>query len=80
MTVETIKDALMALPKDERHTTAVSLNELDYDEWDREMARDFSSGGRGTAWAERVEREIAEGKALPLSEGLAKANRERSGE
>ena len=55
----------MALAKEERHTMAVWLNELDYDEWDREMARDFSSSGRGTARAERVERESPKARKYP---------------
>lgn len=33
MTVEALKDALTALPKEERHTIALWLNELDYDHW-----------------------------------------------
>jgi hypothetical protein len=80
MTVEALKEAIVELPEDQRHSLSVWLNELDYDDWDKEMARDFSPGGRGMAWAEKVKREIAEGKALPLEEGLAeaKAKREQS--
>lgn len=80
MTVEAIKDALTALPKMSVIHMALWLNELDYDEWDREMARDFSAGGRGMPWAQRLKWEIAEGDAISFSEGLAKANRERSSE
>lgn len=42
MTVEALKNALTALPQEERQTIAVWLNELDYDEWDREIVQDFS--------------------------------------
>jgi hypothetical protein len=71
MTVEAIKEAIAGLPEDERHSLAVWLNELDYDEWDRQMVKDFSPGGRGKAWAERVKRQIASGQAHPIEEGLA---------
>jgi hypothetical protein len=77
MTVEAIKEAIAELPEGERHSLAVWLNELDYDDWDKEMIKDFSPGGRGTAWAERVKREIAAGKALPLEDGLAQAKARR---
>jgi len=72
MTVEPLKEAIAQLPQDERHSLAVWLNELDYDEWDKEMVRDFSPGGRGMAWAEEVKRQIAQGEARPLAEGLAR--------
>ena len=78
MTVEAIKEVIAALPEDDRHSLAVWLNELDYDDWDRQMVKDFSPGGRGAVWAERVKRDIAEGKAIPLEQGLAQAKREQS--
>ena len=54
MTVEAIKEAIAGLPEDERHSLAAWLNELDYDEWDKEMVKDFSPGGRGYALVEKV--------------------------
>ena len=80
MTVEALKEAIAQLPQDERHPLAVWINALDYDEWDKEMVEDFSPGGRAMAWAEEVKRQIAEGKARPLTEGLAqaRATRDRS--
>ena len=72
MTVEAIKDALAGLPEDDRHSLASWLNDLESDAWDRQMVNDFAPGGRGMAWAERVKREIAEGKARPMEEGFAK--------
>ena len=77
MTVEAIKEAIAELPEDQRHYLAVWLNELDYDDWDKEMVRDFSPGGRGMALAEKVKRKIAEGKSRPLEEGLAQAKARR---
>lgn len=71
MTVEAIKDAIAGLPEDDRHSLAAWLNDLDYDGWDRQMVKDFSPGGRGMAWAERVKRQIAEGQARPMEEGFA---------
>jgi len=66
MTVEALKEAIIQLPEDERHSLALWLNEIDYDGWDKEMIQDFSPGGRGMAWAQKVKREIAEGQGRPL--------------
>lgn len=73
MTVEAIKEAIAGLPDTDRQALAAWLNELDYDAWDRQMVRDFSGGGRGNALVEKMKREITEGRAVPLSEGAAKA-------
>jgi hypothetical protein len=71
MTVETLKEAIIGLAEDERHSLAAWINELDYDAWDKEMAKDFSPEGRGAHLIEKVKREIAEGKARPMEEGFA---------
>jgi hypothetical protein len=73
MTVEAIKEAIAQLPEYERHSLAAWLNELDYDDWDRQMMADFSAGGRGMALVENVRREIAQRKAVPFEEGLEQA-------
>lgn len=65
MTVEAIKDAIAGLAEDDHHSLAAWLNDLDYDGWDRQMVQDSTPGGRGTAWAERVKRQIAEVFAHP---------------
>lgn len=75
MTIEAIKEAIAGLPEDDRHSLAAWLNDLQYDAWDRQMVKDFRPGGRGTAWAESVKRQIAEGKARPMGEGFAKRGR-----
>ncbi len=75
MTVETLKETINELPEDERHSLAAWLNGLDYDDWDKEMAKDFSPGGRGSHLVEMVKREIAEGKARPMQEGFAPRKR-----
>jgi hypothetical protein len=77
MTVDAIKDAIAGLPDDDRHALALWLTELEYDEWDKQMAKDFSNEGRGAGLVERVKRDIAEGRALPFEEGRAQAVRRR---
>jgi hypothetical protein len=42
------------------------------------MVKDFSPGGRGAALAERVKRQIAEGKARPMEEGFAERDSPRT--
>jgi len=73
MTVDAIKDAIARLPESERHSLTAWLNDLDYDDWDKEMVADFSPGGRGMALVKKVEQQIAQGKAIPFEEGLEQA-------
>jgi hypothetical protein len=77
MTVEAIKAAITELPEGERRSLALWLNELDYDEWDKEMVNDFSPGGRGYHLVERVKRDIADGKARAMDEGFAARRKSR---
>ena len=77
MTVEALKEVIARLPDYERHSIAAWLNELDYDDWDRQMAADFSPGGRGTAVVEKVKGEIAQGNAIPFEEGMERARQNR---
>ena len=71
MTVEAIKDAIAGLPEDDRHSLSAWLNGIEYDDWDKQMAKDFTPGGRGMAWAEKVKRQLAEGKTRPMDEVFA---------
>ena len=73
MTIEAIKNAIAALPLEERHSLVSWLNELEYDAWDKQMVEDFSPGGRGIPLVEKVKREIAEGSTNSLQEGRAPA-------
>ncbi|HEX7361220.1 MAG TPA: hypothetical protein VF283_12085 [Bryobacteraceae bacterium] len=73
MTVDAIKEAIAQLPEYERHSLAAWVNELDYDAWDRQMAADFSPGGRGMMLVERVEREVVQGTAVPFQQGMEQA-------
>ena len=71
MNVEAIKEAIAGLPEDDKLSLAAWLNLQTMDEWDRQMEEDFSQGGRGMAFLEQIEREIAEGKTRPMEEGFA---------
>lgn len=73
MTVEAIKEAIARLPEYERHSLIVWLNELDYDEWGRQMVADFSPGGRGLALVETIKREVAGGQAVSFEQVLEQA-------
>ena len=66
MTVEGLKEAIAELPENDRHSLAAWLMELEFDEWDKQMVKDFSPGGRGAALAERIKRDISAGKARPF--------------
>jgi hypothetical protein len=76
-TVEDIKQAIAELPEEDRMSLAAWLNLQTMDEWDREMQRDFSAGGRGMKFLDQVKREIAEGETRPIEEGFAERRRRR---
>ena len=78
MTLEAIMEAIQQLPEEERRQLAGWIAEMEEAEWDAEIERDFAPGGRGEALEKRIRREIAEGEARPLEEGLAKRHRSRS--
>jgi hypothetical protein len=68
MTVEAIKDAISGLPEGDRVALAAWLNLQTMDEWDQQMQRDFSSGGRGHHLVEKVKADIRSGKFRPMAE------------
>ena len=68
MTVEAIKEAIAELPDEERHSLSVWLNGLEYDDWDKQMATDFSPGGRDALWVEKVKANVAAGRFRPVEE------------
>jgi len=72
LTVEAIKEAIAALPENDQQSLAAWLNLQTMDDWDRQMQRDFSPGGKGTRFVEQVKREIAQGPVRPAEEGFAK--------
>jgi hypothetical protein len=66
MTVEAIKEAIASLSEQERASLAAWMIEQGYDEWDLQMAQDFSPGGRGHQIVDQVNRDIDQGKFTPL--------------
>ena len=62
MTIQAIKDAILALPEKDR----LELESWLADHWDEQMTRDFSPGGRGADLVERVDAEIEAGNFRPL--------------
>ena len=73
MTVEAIEEAIAELPADAKTRLAAWLVQQDLKEWDRQIDRDFSPGGRGTALLEEAETEIRQGRVRPLDDLLAQA-------
>ncbi len=76
--IDAIKEAIIRLPESERHALSGWIIELEYDDWDTQMAADFSPGGRGTSLVETVRRDIAEGNAAPLEDGREQSQAESS--
>ena len=78
MTLQAIKEAIENLPEDERRKLADWFEAMEDAVWDEEITRDFSNGGRGGAFLQKLQKEATEGKARPLAEGLAKRRKHRS--
>jgi hypothetical protein len=78
MTLESIKEAIKHLPDEERRKLAGWFEGMEEAAWDEELKRDFAPGGKGVRLAKEIQREISEGKARPLEEGLAKRRRSHS--
>jgi len=68
MTLAAIREAIKHLPKEERRRLAGWVEGM-------EIERDFAPGGKGERLAKEIRREISEGRARPLEEGLAKRRR-----
>jgi hypothetical protein len=47
------------------------MSERDWQAWDEQIERDFSSGGCGISILAELDREIAEGKTTPMEEAFA---------
>jgi hypothetical protein len=78
MTVEAIKDAIQHLREDERTSLVAWLNNLEYDEWDKQMAEDLRPGGRGADWAELLKQEAAGTEHQTIQEGFRQRRNSRS--
>jgi radical SAM superfamily enzyme YgiQ (UPF0313 family) len=72
MTLEAIKEAIQHLPEEERRELVGWFDAMEEAVWDEELKQDFASGGKGERLAKEIQREISEGKARPLEEGLAR--------
>ena len=70
MTVEAIKAAIAGLTEEERASLASWIVEHEYDEWDQQMVKDFSPGGRGSPLVEEINQQIDDGKFRPMREGF----------
>ncbi len=70
LSIESIKEAIAKLPDQDKLSLAAWLNMITMDDWDREMQRDFSSGGRGAKFLEQVKSEIAEGPVEHIQRGF----------
>ena len=77
MTIADIKDVIVKLPQSDRKDLASWLDELEDDEWDRQMAQDFTAGGRGDRLIAEARAEIAAGLTRPLEEVLTEAEKYR---
>jgi hypothetical protein len=78
MTIEAIKEAIQHLPEEERRKLAGWFERMEEAAWDEELKRDFAPGGRGERLAKQIQREISEGQARPLEEGLKERCRSHS--
>jgi hypothetical protein len=73
MTLETIKEAITGLPRNEKARLAAWLLQQDMEEWDRQIREDFSPGGNGMALLEEAEADVREGRVKPMDEFLVEA-------
>jgi hypothetical protein len=78
MTLEAIQEAIQHLSEEERRKLVGWFERMEEAALDEELKRDFGPGGSGERLAEQIQREISEGKARPLVEGLAKRSRIRN--
>ncbi len=65
-TLQEIQQAIEELPLSERAQLAKWFNGWEDDEWDQQMSRDFSKGGRFEQVPKQIESEIEKGPLLDL--------------
>jgi hypothetical protein len=70
--IEAIKEAIAKLPRNERVSLASWLNIQTMDDWDKQMEKDLSPGGRGEWLMDEVESDLSEGNPESLEEGFAR--------
>ncbi|MBZ5515489.1 MAG: hypothetical protein LAN62_11760 [Acidobacteriia bacterium] len=69
MTLATIKSAIEGLPEDEKTALIDWLLSRDREEWDKQIAEDFSAGGRGAKLLEEVDAAIDRRQFKPSPQG-----------
>ena len=72
MTVDAIKEAIVGLSQEEKVSLTAWLNLNTMDDWDMEMQRDFSPGGKAHALVGKVQADIRAGKFSPMSKGRSR--------
>lgn len=77
MTLDAIKEAISQLTSEQQTDLATWLNKRAWDLWDDEIERDFSPGGRGASLLTKWQREVEEGKTLPMENGFAERRKSR---
>jgi hypothetical protein len=71
MTLEAIKQAISALPPEDKTSLMAWLRQQEAEAWDKQIELDFSEGGAGAPILEKWDAEIKAGKSAPLEEFLA---------
>jgi hypothetical protein len=66
MTLAAIKSAIEELPEEEKGALIDWLLSLDREQWDKQIADDFSPGGRGARLLGEVDAAIDRGDFKPL--------------
>jgi hypothetical protein len=66
MTLTAIKSAIEELPEEEKGALLDWLLSRDREEWDKQIAKDFSPVGRGSRLLEEVDAAIDRGDFKPL--------------
>jgi hypothetical protein len=61
MTLASIKSAIEELPEEEKGALIDWLLSLDREQWDKQIADDFSPGGRGASLLDKVDDAIDRG-------------------
>jgi hypothetical protein len=68
MDLAEIQHAIEALPKDQQAALAAWIADRDQAEWEAEIERDFSPGGRGGTLIEEMKADASAGKFRPFEE------------
>jgi len=67
MDIADIQHEIEALPIEQQSALLNWLAERDRVQWDREIERDFSPGGRGAELLDQVQARVKRGESTPLT-------------